>query len=208
MAHDDELLARMRAVDPAADLEPAPPERVAQLLEDVMDHPTDTIEHPAAAAGVPGRRRALTWVAAAAAVAVIGGVAFAMLPREDPGAPPSATPEVTATSVSAPGAVAGKCMVPSPEVLGTAEIAVDATVTTVVDGEVTLAVQRWYAGPGTDELVVTSPPEALQALIGAPDLREGQRYLLAANGGQLMVCGFSGPADTDRSSLYTAAFGG
>lgn len=205
---DDELRARLRSADPAADLEPTPPERVARLLEDVMDHPTDTIETIETPAG-PTRHRVLTGLAAAAVVAVLAGVGFALLPgNDDPPEPPSAAPDASSTTVSAPAATAGKCMVPSPEVLGAAEIAVDATVTSVVDGEVTLTVQHWYAGPETDQLVVTAPPESLQALIGAPDLEAGQRYLLAANDGQLMVCGFSGPADPERSSLYTTAFGG
>ena len=35
---DDELLARLRAADPAASLPPADPSRVARLLEDTMSH--------------------------------------------------------------------------------------------------------------------------------------------------------------------------
>ena len=38
---DDELLARLRAADPAASLPPADPDRVARLLEDTMSHDTE-----------------------------------------------------------------------------------------------------------------------------------------------------------------------
>ncbi len=224
---DHELLARLRAADPAADLEPAPAKGVARLLEDIMEHPTtdtgataattpdsaapaDRAGDLASAAG-PGRRRVVPWLVAAAAVAILATVGFTLNRGGDsPSAPPAAAgqAEATSTSISAPAAAAGKCLMPTAETLGSAELAVDGTVTDLAGDEVTLAVHHWYAGTATDELVVTSPPASLQALIGAPDLVVGQRYLLAANNGQLMVCGFSGPFDTDRSSLYTAAFGG
>ena len=41
---DLELLARLRAGDPAASLPPADPHRVARLLEDIMRETTDTPE--------------------------------------------------------------------------------------------------------------------------------------------------------------------
>ena len=66
---DDSLLARLRAADPAASLPPAGPERVADLLEDVMSETTtrttesrDTGTHD---------RSPLTWLVAAAAVLLI-----------------------------------------------------------------------------------------------------------------------------------------
>jgi hypothetical protein len=210
---DRDLLARMRAADPAADLEPVSPERVTQLLEDVMEHPTQTDETPQTAhrpETARARRAWLPWLGGAAAAAVLAVAGFAVMgPGGDaPGTPPAAAPVVTWTTVGAPAATDARCMVPSAETLRTAELAVDATVTGVDGSQVTLTVDRWYAGTPTDELVVTSPPEALRQLIEAPELEVGQRYLLAANGGQLVVCGFSGPYDADRAALYAEAFGG
>lgn len=71
----DELRARLRAADPAASLPPADRTGVARLLEDVMNDPhTDESRVD----GPRGRSR-LTWLVAAAAVALIaGGGAFAL----------------------------------------------------------------------------------------------------------------------------------
>ncbi len=233
---DDDLLARMRAADPAAALPPAAPERVSRLLEDVMKHPVDHVSShdspaasssgaaptttPAAAGGANGApvgaprsrwSRALPWVAGAAAAAMVAIAGFSLMAQrvEPPAQQPAvAAPEPTATTVTAPAAAPGRCVPPSPEVLAGAELALDGTVTEVTGDQVTLTVNQWFAGTPTDELVVTAVPAALQSLIGAPDLQQGQRYLLAANAGQLMVCGFSGPFDSERSTLYTTAFGG
>lgn len=233
---DDDLLARMRAADPAADLPPAAPESVSRLLEDVMKHPVDHVSSPdpaaaassgaasttgPAAAGSPNSApagpapsrwsRALPWVAGAAAAAMVAIAGFSLMAQrvEPPAQQPTvAAPGPTTTTVTAPAAAPGRCVPPSPEVLAGAELAVDATVTEVAGDQVTLTVNQWFAGTPTDELVVTAVPASLQDLIGAPDLQQGQRYLLAANAGQLVVCGFSGPFDSERSTLYTAAFGG
>jgi hypothetical protein len=66
---------------------------------------------------------------------------------------------------------------------------------------------RWYAGNPTNVVRLEVPSDDYQRLLGAPDLREGQRYLVAANDGRLMVCGFSGPYVEERAALYTQAFG-
>jgi hypothetical protein len=81
----DELLARLRAADPAADLSPADPGRTARLLEDAMTHDVET--H--ADQDTPVRKRSpLAWLVAAAAVLVIAGVgAFGFLGGDDPAVP-------------------------------------------------------------------------------------------------------------------------
>lgn len=215
---DDALLARLRAADPAADLPPAEPERARRLLEDVRKQPRDPGEPPSSAPSPapsgPTRSRwsrALPWLAGAAAAAMVAIAGFSLMAQrvEAPSSPPSvAAPEPSSTTVAAPAAAPGRCLPPSAEVLAGAELAVDATVTEVAGDQVTLTVNQWFAGTPTDEVVVTAAPASLQELIGAPDLQQGQRYLLAANGGQLMVCGFSGSFDSERSTLYATAFGG
>lgn len=215
---DDVLLARLRAADPAADLPPWQPERIRRLLEDARKQPRDPVEPPESAPSPapsgPARTRwsrALPWLAGAAAAAMVAIAGFSLMAQrvETPSEPSSvAAPEPSSTTVAAPAAVPGRCLPPGAEVLAGAELAVDATVTEVAGDQVTLTVHQWFAGSPTDELVVTAVPASLQELIGAPDLQQGQRYLLAANGGQLMVCGFSGPFDSERSTLYSTAFGG
>lgn len=171
---------------------------------------------PSIAPSGPARTRwsrALPWLAGAAAAAMVAIAGFSLMAQrvEAPSQQPSvAAPEATTTTttVAAPAAAPGRCVPPNAELLADAELAVDATVTEVAGDQVTLTVNQSFAGTPTDELVVTAVPASLQELIGAPDLQQGQRYLLAANGGQLMVCGFSGPFDSERSTLYTTAFGG
>jgi hypothetical protein len=200
---DHELLARMRAGDPAATLPPAGPERVARLLEGTMEHVTET-----ETTATRTRRAPVAWLAAAAAVAVLGGVGFAATRGSDPATTPVATPEPSVLTLSAPAPVDTRCMVPTPETLANAETAFDGTVTAVDGDQVTLRADAWYAGGPADEVVVTAPQESMQALVGAVALQPGQRYLLAASRGELLACGFSGAYDADRADLYAAAFGG
>jgi len=40
------------------------------------------------------------------------------------------------------------------------------------------------------------------------DFREGERYLVAATGGSVAVCGLSGHYSQDLAALYAEAFGG
>ena len=69
-----------------------------------------------------------------------------------------AEPAPTVTTLGAPTAGAGKCMVPTAELLGTQTLAVDGTVTDLTDGVATLEVTRWYAGEPTDLLRVEARP--------------------------------------------------
>ncbi len=156
----------------------------------------------------PRARTAVSWLVTAAAVLVVGVAGFALSRDDEPAVPPSvAEPAASSTTIGAPDPASTRCVAPTPELLSGVDVAVDATVRAVEDGKVRLSVQKWYAGTPTEELVVEAPPDTLEELIGAPDLQVGQRYLLAARAGELMVCGFSGPLDPDRSTLYTAAFG-
>ena len=66
---DDELLARLRAVDPASSLPAADPDRVARLLEDTMDNDLLTESRETGARN----RGPLTWLVAAAAALIIAG---------------------------------------------------------------------------------------------------------------------------------------
>lgn len=210
----DSATAAPKAADPSAAASTAGPRVGSKGSPKDGPEPGSAGDGPSAAPSGPARSRwsrALPWLAGAAAAAMVAIAGFSLMAQrvEAPSQPPSvAAPEPSSTTVAAPAAAPGRCVPPSAEVLAGAELAVDATVTEVVGDQVTLMVNQWFAGTPTDELVVTAAPASLQELIGAPDLQQGQRYLLAANGGQLMVCGFSGPFDSERSTLYTTAFGG
>lgn len=204
---DDELLARLRAADPASALPPVDPARVAQLLEGTMSHDLLTESRETGTRD----RGPLTWLVAAAAVVIIAGAtAFAVLDRDEPGTPPAPTAgaEATVTELHAPAPRGGRCMVPNPQVLGRQPTAFDGTVEEVRDGQVTLAPSHWYAGEPTDLVTVDAPEDRFPALMSSVGFEEGERYLVAAAAdGTVMVCGFSGTYDEQRARLYARAFG-
>ena len=212
--HDDRLLARLRAADPAASLPPADPTRVARLLEDVMSTELTTENR---ATGTRNRGP-LTWLVAAAAVLIIAGVGlFALLGHDDrPATPPAATGSTgatggsTVTELTAPGsaAYAARCMVPDAAAIARQSVAFSGTVTTVAADAVTLTVDHWYAGGPTDLVRVQAPAAQLQDLAGAVDLQQGRRYLVSATDGRVTVCGFSAPYSPRLAELYASAFPG
>lgn len=154
-------------------------------------------------------RSPLTWlVAAATLVLVAGAVTFGLLQRAG-GHPRPGTGVPTQTTFHAPATPAGRCMVPSARALEPAGFAFDGTVRSAEGGRVTFEVSRWYTGQQLDRVVVDQPPQQLGELIGVPDFRSGDRYLVAATSDhRLMVCGFSAPYSTKLADLYAAAFDG
>jgi hypothetical protein len=209
---DDELLARLRSVDPASSLPPADPTRVARLLEDTM---SNTVEHEdetqlTRETGTHGRSP-LTWLVAAAAVLIIAGVGAFGLLNHDFGADkvPSAggDPNQSVTHLGAPPAGAsGKCMVPTAELLGSQTLAFEGTVQEVADGVVTLVPTHVYTGDAADLVEIEAPSADMQALVGAVDFEDGGHYLVSATGGRVTVCGFSGPVTPALRALYEQAF--
>ncbi len=69
-----------------------------------------------------------------------------------------------------------------------------------------LQVDQWYAGEPTDSVEVTAPPATLDRLLQSVHFQEGQRYLVAASGGQVMVCGMTAPYSEDLAKVYSQAF--
>lgn len=204
--NDDELLARLRAADPAASLPPADPGRTARLLEETMSHDLDT---PVVDQDTPVRRRPpLAWLVAAAAVLVIAGVGtFAVLGGGDDASVPAVQePPASVMTLSARPPTTAKCMVPNIEVLQQQQVAFDGTVSSISDGLVTLDVSHWYLGGDADRVTVKAPPADLQALVQAADFRVGERYLVSATDGAVTVCGFTAPYSADLAALYEQAF--
>jgi hypothetical protein len=210
--NDDDLRARLRASDPAASLGPADPDGVARLLEDIMSRDTETLV-PEPRTGARGRNP-LTWLVAAAAALVIAGVGIFALthgPGGEDDAPPAAggddQDQVVITRLRAPAVAGGRCMVPTAEVLSGQEVAFAGTVDEITDGTVTLTPTTFYAGDEADRVEVAAAAPEMTALVGAVDFQVGGSYLVAANEGQVTVCGFSGPATPQLQSLYDDAFG-
>lgn len=207
---DPELRARLRAADPASALPPADPTRVARLLEETMNGPTDTeVQHETRETGTHDRSP-LTWLVAAAAIALIAGAALFGLLRHDFGedhVPAATSPTVTRLQAPAPAAYRARCMVPTAQALSRQTVAFDGTVKAIAGGVVTLQPTHFYTGDATDLVRVEAPAAAdLRALIQSVKFENGGRYLVSASDGTVTICGFSASYTPQLAALYAQAF--
>jgi hypothetical protein len=207
---DDDLRARLRDADPAAQLAPLSPDRTARLLEDSMITEFGTSPTVAPPRPRPVRR----WALAAAGLVLVAAAATgtgAVLRSSDgpgpgPGLPPVSPAVVSVTRIVVAGDTAAKCMPPDPGVLARVPLAFAGTVERIAGGTAVLHVTRLYAGPPTDVVEVAQSDGNSEALIGATVFESGRQYLVAATDGQALVCGYSGLATPELQALYDAAF--
>ena len=204
---DRDLMARLRAADPASALPPADPAVVDRLLEDTMSNDlSNDLATPDTETGT-GRRNPLTWLVAAAAAVVIAGVGiFTVLGHSDDTGPVATGPVTQLTT----GAPQGRCMVPTAQSLGDQTVAFAGTVVSVAGDSVTLQVSHWYKGGTSGKVLgtvkVVAPSPDLLTLDGVVDFQKGRDYLVSATDGRVTGCGFSGPATSGLSTLYEKAF--
>lgn len=206
--NDDELLARLRAADPAADDAGPAPSWMDDVTEATMKTDVKPDVRDAQRRGrVQSRRRAWAVGAAAAAVLAAGAVGIALSRGGDEPIPPSAKPAAVMTLALPAGNAAGMCMRFSVEGLRPMEVALSGTVTAVTDGSATLEVDRWYkGGDGSTEVRLTTRDRS-PSLEGGVDFEKGRRYLVTATGGQVTGCGFSAAWTPDLAAAYEQAFG-
>jgi hypothetical protein len=221
---DPQLRALLAQSDPARSLTPADPQGLARLLREVQE---DTMNDAADSSGTTsgtttpvGRRGRLSWLAGAAAVAVIAGGGFAVassMGGDDPAGPQAAdkpTPTQTPTSTADPVVVTlqaptvdAKCAAPSPEILGQFDTVFSGTVTAVDGDVVTLRPDEVFAGDSADEIDIVGAGPDPRALGGQVTFEVGQTYYVSATGGQVSACGYSGAtSDSDLEQLYDVAF--
>jgi hypothetical protein len=110
--------------------------------------------------------------------------------------------------LSPPQPGAGRCQAPTAENLRRVDQAFDAVVTARDADRITLTPTRWYTGDGSAEVVVSAPAPGLAPLVRVVDMREGDRYLVAATDGRVVVCGFTQPWTAPGADLYSEAFDG
>ena len=127
----------------------------------------------------------------------------------DDTSPSESTRESTSSeplALTADGSTAGKCAMPSAEVLSTFDTAFEGTVTSVEDGTATLEVDQWYAGGEASTVTVEAPSRSLDDLLMAVDLQEGQTYLVSADGDRVTLCGFTAETTPELEAMYAEAF--
>lgn len=197
MTDDDDLRALLRRSDPAASLEPASPTQVAHLVEEAMS------------------RRTKTWAlpVAAALVLIAGGAAWAMTRPATPPVP-LAIPTMTTSGPTAGSVVLfttgmqAKCREPEAARLAeSADFAFEGTVQKIDNGRVTLAVSRMFRGEAVDRVEVAQQGEISETMLGSGKFEMGKAYLVSAADNNVMICGYSGEADSiGLKELYEAAF--
>jgi hypothetical protein len=92
-------------------------------------------------------------------------------------------------------------------VLARADHAFDGTVAEVTGTDVSLEVDAWFAGGDGDTVLVTTLRGA-QATERFPDFAPGDRFLVAASGTEVMVCGYTDRWRPALDDLYQQAFRG
>ena len=161
-----------------------------------------------------GRTALLLPAAVTALVLTLAGCASA----DDDAAPTEPTASETPSetdpasdgtlALTADDSAAGKCAMPSAEVLSTFDTAFEGTVTSVEGGTATLEVDQWYAGGDASTVTVEAPSKALEDLLLAVDFQEGQTYLVSADGDRVTLCGFTAETTPELEALYAEAFPG
>ena len=205
--NDDELLARLKAADPAL-TRSAPPPDIDQLVEATLNTTTPTSAFRPAKAATGRPRRHLLGLAAAVGLLVLGGGIGVGVMANDGGGSTAKNAPGSGSSAAA-GALrltaeggSAKCVAPTPDTLRKYPTLFIATVTSIKDTVVTFRVDHWLKG-GTARTVVldsdTSRPEALTFI-------NGDRYVVAAKDGVVPVCGANG-VTADEIAEFRQAYG-
>jgi hypothetical protein len=205
--NDDELLARLRAADPA--LTPrAPLPDINHLMEAVVNTDTtprsaktaaDTATHPARVAAGRGRPRLNRLTAAAGLLVIAGGITGGIMADNINGHSSPASQLTLTTS----GSAGAKCAEPVPDLLRAYPTLFEGTVTSIKGSTVTFRVDYWLNGGGAATVRLDSgagEPERLTFVDGA-------HYIVAADkDGVVPQCGANMTSD-QTASKFRQAYG-
>ena len=122
--------------------------------------------------------------------------------EETGGTPRSETP----VTLQLPAGGAGRCMAPSVDRLAQADVAFDGTVEEITGSNVEMRVDSWFTR-ATDESVVITTLRGTRTTEAIPIFRRGDRYLVAASGTTVIVCGVTDVWSPELEVLYQRAFG-
>jgi hypothetical protein len=203
--NDDELLARLRAADPARTHAAAPLD-LDHLLEETMT--ADTA--PRTTISAPGQQRRRPLLMAAAAVIVAGiGLPWAITQNGDGNQPPPAAVPLALTVQQNTGAggVETACAEVDVNTLRQYSTAFEGTVTSVNGDQVNLHVDHWYRG-GNVTTVQLSDNHDGQVEFAGQKYETGHSYLIYAKDGQIPSCLFDAEATSQLRRLYDQAYAG
>ncbi|NEA32968.1 hypothetical protein [Streptomyces sp. SID13031] len=218
--NDDELLAQLRAADPAP-LSNAPEPDIDRLLEATMSTETDARPAPETPDGSPrgSRRRWLPAVAAGVLLAA-GGLVWGLTAGQGDNHPVAGAPTATTSTSTTPSpatdrplkltvgdGAAGKCRAVEVADLRRLQTAFAGTVTAIQGELVTLKVDHWYRGGTATTVEVQSDADAVTTLLGV-EFKVGGTYLVTATNAQVSICGESGPDSPELRDLYQKAYAG
>ncbi|NEC84702.1 hypothetical protein [Streptomyces sp. SID12501] len=226
--NDDELLAHLKATDPALTSK-APRPDVTRLVEATMNTNTNTATTTKTATataaattkatqGARPRRRLVPALAFTALLLVGGGVSWGVArggegPADKAGAGAAGVgrvPQLGPLTLMLPEGNPGtaKCVAPTPDLLRGHEMAFEGTVTAEEgDDRVILRVDHWYrldpnlANP-SDQVRLSNSG----AFSEAPDFRIGVHYLVTADGGIVPMCGGTTEATDEGRAMFREAF--
>ncbi|MFL5999997.1 MAG: hypothetical protein ACJ736_37900 [Streptomyces sp.] len=206
--NDDELLARLRAADPAL-TSSAPLPDVHRLVEATLS--TDTAPgsahrtagmtvHPTRASEGRGRRRVLGLAAVAGLLLLAGAVTGGVMLHGHNGHTPAAGP---LTLVAASGSAEAKCAEPVPDDLRRFPTLFVGTATSVKGPSVAFRVDQWLKGGDVDTVVLDSAPDRPEAMT----FTKGGKYIVAADkDGVVPLCG-ANMVPEETVSEFRRAFG-
>lgn len=194
-ATEARLLRRMQTADPAR-TSPMADSWTPDLVEAAMStNPVEPKSRP---------RRWAPAVAAAVALAVVGGGAYAFLGGDDT----AGTSDSTVTTLALPagsGTSINSCVPFDVQYLRDMPVAFSGTATEVGDESVELEVDRWYKGGDADVVRLANYDLSTVSLDGFT-FEQGDRYLITATEGTVNVCGFSGPWTQELADAFDEAF--
>ncbi|MEV7284078.1 hypothetical protein AB0O01_05840 [Streptomyces sp. NPDC093252] len=212
--NDDELLARLRAADPAL-TSSAPPPDTDRLVEATMStlNTSNTPNTPNTPTVIPlvppqqqpqattrRKRYGLLGLAAATALLLLGGGIAAGIMAGDGDS--GTTPEAAALTLTADGTPA-KCAEPTPDTLRGYPTLFEGTVTSIEGTVVTFRVDHWLTGgDGADTVLLDSAPDRPETLT----FTAGEPYLVAADNGVVPPCGANW-ISPETSAEFRRAFG-
>ena len=122
------------------------------------------------------------------------------------GVVPSSAPAVV--NLTVPAGASAKCREPQPSLLaGNADFAFAGTVAGITGDVVTLEVTKVYKGAPAGVVQVPQEGRSSETMMGSGKFETGRKYLVAASGGQILICGYSGEADAPGlRELFDKAF--